>query len=480
MNEDRVSINGLYKSIDIACLFLIGTLGILALLFPGRIPCAMTIAASLFGVGALFMAGSQFIRRMPEGFLATIIRTAGVVSLFSFLDSTMKNYQMLLFPRWMDQYIVALEHSLFGTDVASVVSQFSNRYLTEGLMYSYVAYCPLLPLVALMCYRSNGLRGAHDYLLNLSATFAVCFLGFMLFPLASPSFFSPSESTMTLDGGFFTWCANWIHANHHYPGGSLPSPHCAGTTIMLIFLYRYDRKAFYVLMPTLVLVYAATVYGRFHYVWDGIAGVSVAAMVVRITPSVSKWADVVRTQSVNWGTLLPVRAGFSMTRARAIVIIIAVVVTSARAQGQEVTSEIHSADLSIVSVAELHVTARGKKAMTPTPPQPTDVDGIRIPGWAALPIDRLIGGSRGSGMGDDKRQCNDMACGRMMTRFHVSGSVSRGKARLGEQKPVGTPNRALICFLNSVARLGFPRIHSEPHFADRSPVSFVDLIQLVF
>lgn len=297
MNTNRISIGGLNMSIDAACLFLVGKLALLALIFPGRIPHSGTIAASLFAVGALFLAGSQFTRRMPEGFLSTVVRTAKVIGLFSFLDRAMKDFQLLLVPGWMDNVLLSLERSVFGTELSVLMQRLISPFLTEGLMFSYVAYVPLLPLVALICYWSEGSRAAHNYLLNLSVTFAVCFLGFMVFPLASPTFHNPGAFTIPLNGGIFTSCVNWIHANHHYPGGSLPSPHCAGTTIMLVTLYRYNRQAFYVLLPTFLSVYIATVYGRFHYVWDGIIGILVAMVVVKSTPRITRWIESMRSRS---------------------------------------------------------------------------------------------------------------------------------------------------------------------------------------
>lgn len=291
MKLNRASLNGIHRSIDTACLLLVAKLGLIALVFPGRIPQAGTVAASLFAVGTLFLAGSQVARRVPDEFLFTAIRTAKVVALFSFLDRAMKDFQLILMPGWMDNHVLSIERSVFGTELDALVQRFVNPCLTEGLMFAYVAYIPLLPLVALLCFWSRGSKAAGQYLLGLSVTFVTCCLGFMLFPLASPTFHNPGALTVPLDGGLFTWSANWTHAHHHYAGGSLPSPHCAGTTIMLVMLYRYNRRAFYVLLPTMLAVYFATVYGRFHYVWDGIVGIGVALLVVKLTPTLCRLGE---------------------------------------------------------------------------------------------------------------------------------------------------------------------------------------------
>jgi hypothetical protein len=448
MKNNIISLNALYRSTDVSCLFLMGALGTLAICFPCRVPHGSMVAAGLFGVGLLFTAGSGFVRRLPEGFTSTVVRTLGLVALFSFLDTTMKNYQLLLFPQWMDERVVGLERLLFGSEVADIVRRFANRYMTEGLMYSYVAYCPLIPLVAFLTYLSKGLRGSHEYLLNLSATFTVCFLGFILFPLASPSFTSTAAHTARLDGGFFTWCANWIHANHHYPGGSLPSPHCAGSTIMLITLYRHNRKAFFVLMPTLVLVYVATVYGHFHYMWDGIAGVAVAHVVARLTPLLARRLDKVRMQNAEGGLSIQKHVLFSSGRARVIIIVIVGVVTSVRVQGQGIFKDPQRAYW-IVS---------GSRACTIHP----DEGKLAIRCVESTEVGRQI------------------VSGRTAVADRLSAE-SRSVVCLAEpHEPLGDPHGALVCIGRHRAQIGFPRMYSEPHLLDCSAVSIVELVRLEF
>lgn len=288
MRFNRISLDGIHRRIDAACLILLGNLEMLALVFPGRVLHAGTIGPTLFAVGTLFYVGARIIRQIPDGFLFTALQAARVIGLFSFLDNAMKDFQLILTGGWMDKVPLSMERAIFGTEISVLVHNIANPYLTEGLMFSYVAYAPLLLAVAVLCYSSKGSKAAGQYLLNLSVTFALCFLGFMLFPLASPTFRHSHALTVPLDGGLFTWCANWIHTHYHYPGGSLPSPHCAGTTIMLVMLYRYNRRAFYVLLPTLAGVYFATVYGQFHYMWDGIAGITVALGAVRLTPALCR------------------------------------------------------------------------------------------------------------------------------------------------------------------------------------------------
>lgn len=75
-----------------------------------------------------------------------------------------------------------------------------------------------------------------------------------------------------------------MRSNVHYPGGSLPSPHCAIGTVMIVMLYRHNRRAFALLAAPLVTIYAATVYGRYHYSLDVIAGIAAAILSLKASP----------------------------------------------------------------------------------------------------------------------------------------------------------------------------------------------------
>ena len=87
---------------------------------------------------------------------------------------------------------------------------------------------------------------------------------------------------MPLRGGPFTALAEFMRSNLHFAGGSLPSPHCAAGTVMLVTLFRSHRGWAWATAPLLVCILPATVYGRFHYLSDGLAGIAVAVLVLSI------------------------------------------------------------------------------------------------------------------------------------------------------------------------------------------------------
>ena len=106
----------------------------------------------------------------------------------------------------------------------------------------------------------------------------ICSMAHLCWPLASPA-------------RFFGAVAEWIRANVHQPGGSIPSPHCAVATVMWFMSLKYTRRGFVWLAPIILSLYASTVYGRFHYLSDMIIGVATGLLVLLGAPAIARAWD---------------------------------------------------------------------------------------------------------------------------------------------------------------------------------------------
>ena len=282
-------------SLDVVCSAFVRLLLALTIIFAERVPEWQTLAIQFSVASVLYLILAWIINKMPEGFSAMAVRTATVLGLFGFLFGAVAGLQHIFIEGWKDDVLLSLERSLTGTESTLFLQKFTHPFLTEGMMFAYVIYTPLLPLVAFICFWSAGTRASNEYLLNLSLANVACDLGFIFFPVASPMYYQRELYTIPLHGGFFTWCGEWMRHNVHYAGGSLPSPHCAAATVMLLMLYRYNRKVFFVAFPTILILYVSTVYGRYHYAWDGVAGIITAVLVVKFSPKLVALIESART-----------------------------------------------------------------------------------------------------------------------------------------------------------------------------------------
>ncbi len=56
-------------------------------------------------------------------------------------------------------------------------------------------------------------------------------------------------------------------------------------TVIWLMSYRYVRRWFYILAPIILSLYVSTVYGRYHYVIDSVAGIALGILAILAGPS---------------------------------------------------------------------------------------------------------------------------------------------------------------------------------------------------
>jgi membrane-associated phospholipid phosphatase len=86
-----------------------------------------------------------------------------------------------------------------------------------------------------------------------------------------------------LSGGFFYRLAHGISNRGGVLGGAFPSSHAALTMVNLFLSYRLHRKLFWWTLAPSALLLIATVYCRYHYALDSIAGVALSVGVIWAT-----------------------------------------------------------------------------------------------------------------------------------------------------------------------------------------------------
>src|SRR4030095_2040522 len=117
-----------------------------------------------------------------------------------------------------------------------------------------------------------------ELLLMLTTVLLGSYLFFILLPVDSPYYLSHRLGP-PLSGHFFF---DLVHemARGGARGGAFPSAHVSGAVVVSLVAWRHQRGLAYLLLPFSAGVMIATVYGRFHYVLDTLAGAALAIAVV--------------------------------------------------------------------------------------------------------------------------------------------------------------------------------------------------------
>jgi len=228
------------------------------------------------GVAVIFLGAVYLTPRIRHRIGRFFVRVAAITLSYAYLFGAVAPLQHIVSSEWMDPYVLDLEQYIFGVQPTLWLEKFTTPWLTEWMMFSYVIYVPLYPLLCGIIYFTRGELPMEEYFFALGLTNILCDIGFILFPVASPLYFIPEVYSVPLDGYVFTTLGELMRSQLHYAGGSIPSPHAAAATIMWVMAYRYHRLSFHVLTPIIVSLYLSTFYGRYHYFTDAVAGILVA------------------------------------------------------------------------------------------------------------------------------------------------------------------------------------------------------------
>ena len=89
--------------------------------------------------------------------------------------------------------------------------------------------------------------------------------------------FAPPESVQS---AMFFRVMGWIYDHFEATGAAFPSSHVAVAICTVHFSFLYIRRIRHVHLIAAILLCVSTVYGRYHYVVDVVAGILTAAVLI--------------------------------------------------------------------------------------------------------------------------------------------------------------------------------------------------------
>ena len=240
---------------------------------PGRV---WLVAVHLTLAGALLVLS----RARPSGGISRVIRDWHPLMLFPLLYKEVELLAAVIGDWRLTEAIPAWESTLFAGQPSLYLSErLAFVPLSEYLHFCYLSYVIVIPSVSAYWYVSGRRAAFGELLLMLSTVMLGSYLFFILLPVDSPYYLSQRLGP-PLSGHFFFDLVHQISARGGARGGAFPSAHVSGAVVVSLVAWRHQRRLAYLLVPLTGSVMIATVYGRFHYVLDALAGAVLAIAVV--------------------------------------------------------------------------------------------------------------------------------------------------------------------------------------------------------
>jgi membrane-associated phospholipid phosphatase len=207
--------------------------------------------------------------------------------------------------RSVDGWLIAADRRLFGGDPTVWLMRVAQPVLTEILQLAYAGFY-LLPLaVAIELYAGRREWRFRQWAFVCGWGFFVSYVGYLTLPAVGPRFtlhaFAAAERelpglwlTPVLRSFVDTWGLVPAGAAagdlaRLAPRDAFPSGHALVTLLSMAWAWRYRLWVRWPVTVAGALLIVATVYLRYHYVVDVLAGALLAALCLAIAPALHRW-----------------------------------------------------------------------------------------------------------------------------------------------------------------------------------------------
>jgi membrane-associated phospholipid phosphatase len=235
-------------------------------------------------------------RRQP-GWVLDFLRHFYPVLLYTafFVETGLIN--RMFYPDYLDPMVARWEQDLFGCQPSVLFMEKLPWLAVSELFYaSYFSYYVMIVGVGIALFLRSREQFFH-YVSVVSFLFYVCYLIYIILPvIGSRAFFHQVEGyalpaaaqqlavtdtyPAAVQSGVVFRVMRWVYVVFEAPGAALPSSHVAVALCTLYFSFRYLRPIRYVHLVLVLLLCLATVYCRYHYVVDVLAGLVTAAVLI--------------------------------------------------------------------------------------------------------------------------------------------------------------------------------------------------------
>ena len=170
-----------------------------------------------------------------------------------------------------DDVVQRWESALFGVSpVESASMHWPNALLSETLHAAYLSYYLIIYGPPVVLYLRGRLAEFRSTTAGLMTMFAICYMLFIVFPVAGPRYEWPPPSSV-FDGPVRRFALRLLAAGSS-KGTAFPSSHVAVATVQTVLAFRWSPRTGLLLCALTSCLGIGAVYGGFHYGIDVVAG----------------------------------------------------------------------------------------------------------------------------------------------------------------------------------------------------------------
>ncbi len=263
-------------------------LSVLTLIFYQHIPKAPFLISlySIFFIAQIILIRFKNNGRFMGLFYDLIFPILCVLVIFDSLEWIVHYVN----PEDIDPILIRLDYLIFNNHPTIILERVMSPLLTDILQIAYSTYYFIPTSFGVVLLLNNQREEFNRTLFLILFCFYLSYLGYILMPALGPRFTISHLQTTELHGLFIAEpLQKLLNKLEGIKRDAFPSGHTAVALTVLYLAYRFKKRFFRILLPIVAALIFSTVYCRYHYVVDIIAGFGLTLLTIFLGEWYYEW-----------------------------------------------------------------------------------------------------------------------------------------------------------------------------------------------
>ena len=185
----------------------------------------------------------------------------------------------LLVPRDRDAELIAWDQRLFGFQASVAMQRFISQPLTAWMDFAYTFHILNVPIVGCFVYLRRPRPRYREMMAGVLVVTFFGLIGYLLVPAVGPMYTLRELYTVPLRAplGIVNRQIEFMDYAR-IQRDVFPSLHVGISFVVWLYAYRNSPRLFWILSPFILSLFVSTIYLRYHYLVDVLAGLILAPL----------------------------------------------------------------------------------------------------------------------------------------------------------------------------------------------------------
>ena len=217
----------------------------------------------------------------------------------------------LLVTRDMDAALIEWDQPLFGLQASVAIEPWVSPPLTAWIEFAYIFHIFNIPIVACFVYLRRARPRFREMMTGVLVVTFFGLIGYLLVPAIGPIYTLRDQYTVQLSVPLDIVNRQIEFMDYaRIKRDVFPSLHVGISFVVWLYALRNSRKLFWILAPLVLSLFVSTVYLRYHYLVDVVAGLIIAPICFLLANWLFKhWSEILFLMNVpeSWAARLGAR-----------------------------------------------------------------------------------------------------------------------------------------------------------------------------